>query len=83
MTEIAKGGATRPFRASASQLCVVIEGNGQSRIGEARHQWSARDIFTMPEWNWIEHRAAERARLLVINDRNFRQFLGLYREETQ
>jgi gentisate 1,2-dioxygenase len=83
VTEIAKGAATRPFRASASQLCVVIEGSGESRIGEARHQWSARDIFTMPEWNWIEHRAAERARLLVINDRNFRQFLGLYREETQ
>ena len=81
--EIAKGAATRPFRASASQLCVVIEGSGESRVGEARHQWSARDIFTMPEWNWIEHRAAERARLLVINDRNFRQFLGLYREETQ
>jgi len=81
--EVEKGAATQPFRASASQLCVVIEGSGESRIGEALHRWSARDIFTMPEWNWIEHRAAERARLLVINDRNFRQFLGLYREETQ
>ena len=81
--EVATGAATRRFRSSASQLCVVIEGRGESRIGEARHQWSARDIFTMPEWNWIEHRAAERARLLVINDSNFRQFLGLYREESQ
>jgi gentisate 1,2-dioxygenase len=81
--EIAKGAHTRPMRASASQLCVVIEGSGESRVGDGRHEWSARDIFTMPEWSWIEHRAGERARLLVINDRNYRAFLGLYREEFQ
>jgi gentisate 1,2-dioxygenase len=84
VTEIAKGEATRPMRTSASQLCVVIEGSGSSRVGDARHDWSARDIFTMPEWSWIEHRATrERARLLVISDRNYRSFLGLYREELQ
>lgn len=81
--EIAGGASTRPLRTSASQLCLVIEGGGESRVGEARHQWAPRDIFTMPEWNWIEHRATERARLLVINDGNFRRFLGLYREETE
>jgi len=83
VVQIEKGKATRPVRTSASQLCVVIEGSGESRVGEVRHTWSARDIFTLPEWNWIEHRAAERARLLVINDRNFREFLGLYREESR
>lgn len=81
VVEIEKGKATRRFRCSASQLCVVIEGAGESRIGESRHAWGARDIFTMPEWNWIEHHASERVRLLVINDRHFREFLGLYREE--
>jgi len=81
--EIAKGAKSRAFRASMSQLAVVIEGEGSSSVGEARIDWSARDIFTMPEWNWIEHMAAERARLLIINDRNFRQFLNLYREESQ
>ena len=83
VVQVDEGKATRPMRMSASQLCVVIEGSGESRVGEARHQWSARDIFTMPEWNWIEHQARSRARLLVINDRNFREFLGLYREEFQ
>ena len=83
VVEIGKGASTLPFRASMSQLAVVIEGSGSSRVGEARIEWSARDIFTMPEWHWIEHAAAERARLLVINDRNFREFLGLYREENQ
>jgi gentisate 1,2-dioxygenase len=81
--QIEKNAASRPFRASMSQLCVVIEGRGESRVGDTRIEWSARDIFTMPEWNWIEHKAGERSRLLVINDRNFREFLGLYREESQ
>ena len=81
--EIAKGAKSRAFRASMSQLCVVIEGKGSSRVGDARIEWSAHDIFTMPEWNWTEHAAAERARLLIINDRNFREFLGLYREESR
>jgi gentisate 1,2-dioxygenase len=81
--QIDAGAATRPFRASMSQLCVVIEGTGSSKVGDTRIDWAARDIFTMPEWHWIEHTAAGRARLLVVNDRNFRQFLGLYREETQ
>jgi gentisate 1,2-dioxygenase len=83
LIEITHGCSTRPIRVSASQLCVVIEGTGSSRVGDARHDWSARDIFTIPEWSWIEHRANERARLLVVDDSNFRRFLGLYREELQ
>jgi gentisate 1,2-dioxygenase len=84
VVEIAAGRSTPPARTSASQLCVVVEGSGGSRVGDARHEWSARDIFTVPEWHWTEHRAAgERARLLVVDDRNFRRILGLYREEIQ
>lgn len=80
--EIAAGCATRRARSSDSQLCVVIEGSGESRIGDARHGWSARDVFTIPEWSWTEHRAAgERSRLLVVSDRHLRELLGLYREE--
>jgi gentisate 1,2-dioxygenase len=80
--EIRNGDCTRPARIAASQLCVVIEGRGSSRVGDLRHEWSARDIFTVHEWAWTEHRSGtERARLLVIDDRNYRRFLGLYREE--
>jgi gentisate 1,2-dioxygenase len=84
VVEIGKGHATRPARIAASQLCVVIEGHGSSRVGDARHEWSARDIFTLHEWAWTEHRSgAERSRLLVVDDRNYRRFLGLYREEIE
>jgi gentisate 1,2-dioxygenase len=81
--EIQKDNATRMARIAASQVCVVIDGSGASRVGEARHEWSARDIFTVHEWAWTEHRAAERSRLLVVDDSHFRRFLGLYREEIQ
>lgn len=84
VVEIEAGRATRAMRSSASQLCVVIEGSGESRVGETTHRWSPRDIFTLPEWLWIEHRAgSERARLLIVSDRHYREFLGLYREQTQ
>jgi gentisate 1,2-dioxygenase len=84
VVEIENGKSTRPARIAASQLCVVIEGAGSTRAAEARHEWSARDIFTVHEWAWTEHRSkAERSRLLVIDDSHFRRFLGLYREEIQ
>jgi gentisate 1,2-dioxygenase len=81
--EIDKGKSTRLSRVAASQLCVVIEGSGSSRVSDAQHEWSARDIFTIHEWAWTEHRASERSRLLVVDDSHFRRFLGLYREEIQ
>jgi gentisate 1,2-dioxygenase len=80
--EIGVGNSTQPIRATASQLFVVIEGEGVSRVGDAAHHWSARDIFTVPEWAWLEHRAITGpARLLAISDHVFRRALGLYRDE--
>ncbi|MSQ70665.1 MAG: cupin domain-containing protein [Betaproteobacteria bacterium] len=82
VTEIAKGMPTRRIRSTASQLCVVIEGSGSSKVGDATHQWQARDIFTVPEWQWLQHTAAsDTARLLLVSDRGVREGVGLYREE--
>ena len=80
--QIEKGSATRGIRTSASSLCVVIEGSGTSSVGDATHRWQARDIFTVPEWNWVEHKAdSDRARMLVVSDKCVREMLRLYREE--
>lgn len=82
MLELEGGRTTRALRSSESALVVVIDGEGSSRIGDVVHEWQARDIFTLPEWNWMEHTASSgRARLLVVGDRNVRRALHLYREE--
>ena len=73
---------TRPIRSTANAVCVVVEGEGTSSIGGETFSWRAKDVFTMPQGNWICHRSgAERARLFVYSDREVYARLGLLKEE--
>ncbi len=81
--QLAPGRKTRRARTTANAVCVVIEGQGESRIGEATHRWAAHDVFTVPHWSWTTHRAeGEAARLIMVTDREVLRRLGLLREET-
>lgn len=80
--QLRAGERTRPFRTSASALCVVLEGEGESIIGGATHRWRRNDVFTAPTWSTRSHRAlSEVARLLFVTDREMYRRLGLLREE--
>ena len=80
--ELAPGRDTRRARTTANAVCVVIEGTGESRIGEATQRWAARDVFTVPHWSWAIHRAeGGPARLITVTDREVLVRLGLLREE--
>lgn len=80
--EVAAGRPTRPARSSAGTLAVVLEGAGESTIGAVTHRWQKRDVFTVPEWAWVSHKASDApARLLLVTDREVRRRLGLLREE--
>jgi gentisate 1,2-dioxygenase len=82
MIDLAKDKDTEAVRSTANALCIVIEGEGESRIGDKTHAWSKRDIFTVPHWTWASHRAAsEPARLIMITDREVLKRLGYLREE--
>lgn len=73
---------TRKARNTSSRLVVVIEGEGETRIEGASLRWGPRDIFTIPEWQSVQHSAlTEHARLLLVTDEPFRRRSGLYREE--
>ena len=77
------GRETRRTRTTANAVCVVIEGQGESRIGEATHRWAARDVFTVPHWSWTSYRAdGGPARLIMVTDREMLRRLDLLREET-
>ncbi len=81
--ELAPGREMRAMRTTANAVCVVVEGRGESRIGEATHRWAARDVFTVPHWSWTTHRAeGDTARLIMVTDREVMRRLGLLREET-
>ncbi len=74
--------ATEPRRSSDTSLCVVMEGEGASSVGDAVHAWRTHDVFTLPQWTTYTHTACtDVARLLVVSDREAYRRLGLWREE--
>jgi len=72
---------TIPFRTSANAICAVIEGSGETRVDVQSFRWGPKDVFTLPQGNWIVHRAAERSRLFVYSDKEVFSRLGLLKEE--
>ena len=79
---LAKGKTTPKSRFMANAVCVVLEGEGTSQIGEVTHEWGPKDIFTTPHWTWATHTAlTDRAIVVVISDKQVMEKLNLYREE--
>ncbi|MPY70683.1 MAG: cupin domain-containing protein [Alphaproteobacteria bacterium] len=76
------GRQTRAYRTTHNAFCLVAEGEGESAIGGATVKWRERDVFTLPHWNWIAHRAASPgAKLFMVTDREILRRLDLLREE--
>src|SRR3954453_1513673 len=73
---------TIPYRTTSNSVCLVVEGNGTSRVGEATVDWGPKDIFSLPHGNWITHRSgSERATLFQVTDRDTLKRLALLKEE--
>jgi gentisate 1,2-dioxygenase len=82
LVQLDAGATTLPFRTSANSVCCVVEGSGESQIGNETIRWKKRDIFTLPQGNRIVHRSAGgTARLFQVSDRDIYARLGLLKEE--
>lgn len=82
--DLGKGATTWAARTTATAMVVVIEGEGESRIGDTRFQWKQHDVFTLPRWQWIEHQATTApATLFLMTDRELTARIGHLREETR
>ena len=82
LIELDPGLTTIPFRTTASSVCCVIEGAGESRVGDDTIRWTKRDIFTLPQGQRIVHRSiGGPARLFQVSDRDIYARLGLLSEE--
>lgn len=77
------GETTRAERRTASAIFHVIEGRGESRVGDAVLAWEQGDTFVAPPWHWTEHRnlASAPACLFSFNDEPVLRALGLWHEE--
>ncbi|WP_281914520.1 cupin domain-containing protein [Massilia varians] len=83
MLQLDAGVRTLPVRSTANLVCTVVEGHGETRIGEQRIAWGPRDTFTLPQHNWASHHSEDGARLFVVSDADVLRRLGLLKEEIQ
>jgi len=81
---LARGLATARYRTTANAVCLAVEGEGVSTIGGTVIEWRKHDVFTVPHWNWVSHRATTAdAHLFMFTDREVLSRVGLLREETE
>jgi len=79
---LSRGAESRKKRTTYNAVCLVVEGEGRSTIGERAFEWSKHDVFTIPHWTWASHQARGRdADLFVVTDRAVYERLELLREE--
>jgi gentisate 1,2-dioxygenase len=74
---------TRRVRTTSTAIVLVIEGEGETSIGEQVLRWQQHDVFVLPRWQWIQHTAhSAPATLFLMTDRALMQYIGHLREES-
>jgi gentisate 1,2-dioxygenase len=68
-------------RSTANRIFVVMEGAGESVIGNEHFTWRFGDTLAIPCWTRFEHRASSDATLFEMSDEALMRFAGYYREE--
>jgi gentisate 1,2-dioxygenase len=81
MQLLPKGFRTAPYRSTDGTVFSVVEGTGESVIGDKTFRWKKRDHFVVPSWAKVEHRADDDAVLFSFSDRPVQEKLDLWRED--
>jgi gentisate 1,2-dioxygenase len=75
------GTATRAYRTTANTVFHVMEGTGESSVGDQKFVWQRGDTFVAPCWNAISHWAKSDAQLFALSDEPVLKFSNYYRME--
>ena len=81
MQLLPKGFATAPYRSTDGTIFSVVEGEGESVIGEETFRWKNRDHFVVPSWARVVHKAKGDSVLFSFSDRPVQEKLDLWRED--
>jgi gentisate 1,2-dioxygenase len=76
-----KGFKGQDYRSTDGTIYVCAEGRGSTKVGDEAFEWGPRDIFVVPPWKTIAHKAGEDSVLFSISDRPAQESLGIWREE--
>jgi gentisate 1,2-dioxygenase len=80
MIRVPAQAASRPHRQVGHRVLVVFRGQGSSMIDEVEFRWGPHDMFVVPSWSVVEHRADADSDLFVLSDDPVVRALGLFRE---
>jgi gentisate 1,2-dioxygenase len=75
------GMQTSPYRSTDGAVYIVVEGEGETRVGNQVMKWKPRDVFVVPSWALHTHHADDEAVLFSASDRPVQEMLGLWREQ--
>ncbi|ETF02693.1 cupin [Advenella kashmirensis W13003] len=78
---LAAGTVWKQPRKTASDIFVVVEGEGTSSVGGRQFAWARGDVIAVPSWIAQEHRAMQDAILIRVSDTPLLQALNWVREE--
>jgi gentisate 1,2-dioxygenase len=82
LLDLPKGQETRTYRTTSNAICVVVEGEGVTHISDNVIAWRKGDVFTLPHWSWISHKAAsDPAQIFQSTDRELLRNLHYLRDE--
>ncbi|MEE4350204.1 MAG: gentisate 1,2-dioxygenase [Pacificimonas sp.] len=81
LQQLPAGFETRSYRSTDATVFSVVEGTGESRVGDTTLRWQEKDVFVVPSWKNVEHRADRDAVLFSFSDRPVHEVLGLWLEE--
>jgi gentisate 1,2-dioxygenase len=73
------GWRNRPYRRSVNTAYVVMQGHGQSTIGERTFDWEFGDTIAAPAWGRIEHRADVDCVIAAMSDEHLMHWTKYYR----
>lgn len=69
------------YRSSDGMVYAVLEGEGETVVGDTTLRWGPHDTFVVPSWQVHTHRTGSEAVLFSFSDRVVQQKLGLWREQ--
>ncbi len=69
------------YRSTDATIFFVVEGHGETSVGDQVFSWGPHDTFVVPSWYPVAHRAHGEAVLFSASDRPVQKALRLWREE--
>jgi len=81
MQLLPKGFESAPYRSTDGTVFSVVEGEGESIVGDEVLRWKKRDHFVVPSWAKVVHKPTSEAVLFSFSDRPVQEKLDLWRED--